>query len=38
MRKASIVQRIRNIRIEKRLTQTELAEKCNVSKSLISKS
>lgn len=37
MRKASVVQKIRNIRIEKGLTQTELAERCNVSKSLISK-
>ncbi len=37
MRKAKIVQRIRTIRLEKGLTQTELAESCNVSKSLISK-
>lgn len=37
MRKAAIVQKIRAIRLEKGLTQTELAEKCNVSKSLISK-
>ncbi len=37
MRKATIVQKIRTLRIEKGLTQTELAEKCNVSKSLISK-
>lgn len=37
MRKATIVQKIRALRLEKGLTQTELAEKCNVSKSLISK-
>lgn len=37
MRKGEIVQRIRSMRMDKGMTQTELAEKCNVSKSLISK-
>lgn len=37
MPRKDIINRIRGCRIERGLTQTDLAEKCNVSKSLISK-
>lgn len=35
--RCNVAERIREIRIENRLTQTELAARCNVTKSLICK-